>query len=167
MKNLLLFAFFLCLSNLSFSAEKSSGFLQMQNVIGKWQGTLIRSAQEDIPITLEYKLISDGSALVEHSNEDGVEMMTAFADQSGELLATHYCALGNQPKMNVSGSTDSSISFSTDKKLSGLDASKESFVDTWTFSDLRKGSDQFIYTYTVSNPDKTIETNTAMMRRIM
>ena len=166
MKNLLLFAFAVCLSHPSFSAEKSNGFLQMQNVLGKWEGTLVRSAQEDIPITLEYKLISDGSALVEHSNENGVEMMTAFADQSGELLATHYCALGNQPKMSISGSTDSSISFTTDKKLSGLSASEESFVDTWTFSDLRKGSDRFTYTYTVSNPDKTIETNTAIMRRL-
>ncbi len=165
MKNVLLFAFALCLSNLSFSADKSSGFLQMQNVIGKWEGTLVRSAQEDIPITLEYKLISDGSALVEHSNEDGVEMMTAFADQSGELLATHYCALGNQPKMTVSDSTDSSVSFSTNRKLSGLDPANDSFVDTWTFSDLKKGAEQFTYTYTVLNSDSTVETNSAVMRR--
>ena len=165
MKNFFLIAVSFCFMSLSHAAEKSSGFLQMQNVIGKWEGTLIRSAQEDIPISLEYKMISDGSAIVEHSNEDGIEMMTAFADQSGELLATHYCALGNQPKMTVSDSTDSSISFSTNRKLSGLDPANDSFVDTWTFSDLRKGTDQFTYTYTVLNSNNTVEKNSAVMRR--
>ena len=166
MKNFFLIAISFCFISLSHAAEKSSGFLQMQNVLGKWEGTLIRSAQEDIPISLEYKMISDGSAIVEHSNEDGIEMMTAFADQSGKLLATHYCALGNQPKMSVSDSTDSSISFSTNRKLSGLDPANDSFVDTWTFSDLKKGTDQFTYTYTVLNSDNTVETNSAVMRRI-
>ena len=165
MKNFFLFCITFYFSSLSYAAEKSSGFLQMQNILGKWEGTLIRSAQEDIPISLEYKLISDGSAIVEHSNEDGIEMMTAFADQSGELLATHYCALGNQPKLTVSKSTDTSVSFSTDRKLSGLDPSQDSFVDTWTFSDLKKGTDQFTYTYTVLNSDKTVEKNSAVMRR--
>ena len=165
MKNFFLFCITFYFSSLSYAAEKSSGFLQMQNILGKWEGTLIRSAQEDIPISLEYKLISDGSAIVEHSNEDGTEMMTAFADQNGELLATHYCALGNQPKLTVSKSTDTSVSFSTDRKLSGLDSSQDSFVDTWTFSDLKKGTDQFTYTYTVLNSDNTVETNSAVMRR--
>ena len=90
---------------------------------------------------------------------------SAFADQSGELLATHYCALGNQPKLTVSKSTDTSVSFSTDRKLSGLDPSQDSFVDTWTFSDLKKGTDQFTYTYTVLNSDNTTEKNSAVMRR--
>ena len=165
MKNFFLICITFFFSSLSYAAEKSSGFLQMQNILGKWEGTLIRSAQEDIPISLEYKLISDGSAIVEYSNEDGIEMMTAFADQSGELLATHYCALGNQPKLTVSKSTDTSVSFSTDRKLSGLDSSQDSFVDTWTFSDLKKGTDQFTYTYTVLNSDNTVEKNSAVMRR--
>ena len=165
MKNFFLICITFYFSSLSYAAEKSSGFLQMQNILGKWEGTLIRSAQEDIPISLEYKLISDGSAIVEHSNEDGTEMMTAFADQNGELLATHYCALGNQPKLTVSKSTDTSVSFSTDRKLSGLDPSQDSFVDTWTFSDLKKDTDQFTYTYTVLNSDNTVEKNSAVMRR--
>ena len=163
MKNFLLICITFCFNSLSHAAEKSSGFLQMQSILGKWEGTLVRSAQENIPISLEYKLISDGSAIVEHSNEDGVEMMTAFADQSGELLATHYCALGNQPKMTISKSTETSVSFSTDRKLSGLDPAKDSFVDTWTFSDLQKDADQFTYTYTVLNSDNTVETNSAVM----
>mgnify|MGYP004080099817 CR=1 FL=1 len=165
MKNFFLICITFFFFSLSHAAEKSSGFLQMQSILGKWEGTLVRSAQENIPISLEYKLISDGSAIVEHSNEDGVEMMTAFADQSGELLATHYCALGNQPKMTISKSTETSVSFSTDRKLSGLDPAKDSFVDTWTFSDLQKDADQFTYTYTVLNSDNTVETNSAVMRR--
>lgn len=42
-------------------------FAQIQKVIGKWEGTLVRSAQEDIPITLEYRLISNESAIVERA----------------------------------------------------------------------------------------------------
>ena len=90
MKNFFLIYITFCFSSLSYAEEKSSGFLQMQNVLGKWEGTLIRSAQEDIPISLEYKLISDGSAIVEHGNEDGIEMMTAFADHFEGEISTYF-----------------------------------------------------------------------------
>ena len=84
--------------NLCLAQDSSEEFAQIQKVLGKWEGTLVRSAQEDIPITLEYTLISNGTAIVERSIEDGVEMMTAFVDNGDQLLATHYCGLGNQPK---------------------------------------------------------------------
>ena len=126
---------------------------------------MVRSATEDMPDSIKYRGISHVSAIVGHQPTEVLMMMTAFADQSGELLATHYCALGNQPKLTVSKSTDTSLSFSTDRKLSGLDSSQDSFVDTWTFSDLKKGTDQFTYTYTVLNSDNTVEKNSAVMRR--
>ena len=166
MKNFIALTLFLVLSNLSYGEQPSNEFVQMQKVLGKWEGTLIRSAESDIPITLEYKLISNGCAIVEHSNEDGVEMMTTFIDDKGKLFATHYCGLGNQPRMSVSGRTKSSVSFMTDLGKSGLVASEDQFVNTWTFGDMETGTETFTYTYTVSNPDKTTETNQAVMRRV-
>jgi len=103
---------------------------------------------------------------VERSNEDGVEMITTFVDDGGQLLATHYCGLGNQPRLNAIEATGNSVFFKTDAERSGLEKSKDQFVDTWSFENLEAGGNEFTYTYTVSNPDNTVETNSARMRRI-
>ena len=153
--------------NLCLAQDSSAEFDQIQKVLGKWEGTLVRSAQEDIPITLEYTLISNGTAIVERSIEDGVEMMTAFVDNGDQLLATHYCGLGNQPKLNATAATDNSVFFKTDTEKSGLKKSNDQFVDTWSFENLETGGNEFTYTYTVSNPDNTVETNSANMKRVL
>ena len=87
--------------NLCLAQDSSAEFDQIQKVLGKWEGTLVRSAQEDIPITLEYTLISNGTAIVERSIEDGVEMMTAFVDNGDQLLTTHYSFMTKM--WNISG----------------------------------------------------------------
>ena len=166
MKSIKYLALLFFIPSLCSAQDSSAEFAQIKKVLGKWEGTLVRSAQEDIPITLEYTLISNGSAIVERSNEDGVAMLTAFADDGGRLLATHYCGLGNQPQLNATEATANSVFFKTDTARSGLEKSKDQFVATWSFENLEAGGNEFTYTYTVSNPDNTIETNSAKMRRI-
>ena len=51
-------------------------FSQLKYLEGKWVGTIDYSNQDSKPINLSYSIRSNGSALVEQSNEGGVEMMT-------------------------------------------------------------------------------------------
>ena len=44
---------------------------------------------ESKPLNLEYSIRSNGSALVEESNEGGTEMMTIINLQNDKILSTH------------------------------------------------------------------------------
>ncbi|HEY6464146.1 MAG TPA: hypothetical protein VIY73_28450, partial [Polyangiaceae bacterium] len=64
------------------------------------------------PFVVSYKVISGQSALVE---EWGVgtksETETVFAPDHAELLLTHYCAQGNQPRLRVTDVSPEAIVF--------------------------------------------------------
>ena len=47
-------------------------------------------------VSYEFKLISGGGTIVETVVEDGVEMMTTYTDEAGELIIKHYCATWNR-----------------------------------------------------------------------
>jgi len=81
-------------------------FDKMKSLVGKWEG----SAMEDgkaIPTNARFQLISDGSAVMGWLNE-GVadEMVTMFHMDGNDLMATHYCAAHNQPRMALVSGTD-------------------------------------------------------------
>ena len=56
---------------------------------------------------ISYKVVSGGSALMETIREpNGTEMVTGFHPDGDRLLMTHYCSLGNQPRMRADGLSD-------------------------------------------------------------
>jgi hypothetical protein len=74
-------------------------FDKMKTLVGSWAG----SAEEDgkqIPTNARFQMISDGSALMAWLNErTSDEMVTMFHPDGAALMATHYCAAHNQPRM--------------------------------------------------------------------
>lgn len=73
-------------------------------------------------VTTTYKLTAGGSAIVE-TVFDGAphEMVTVYHDNTnGKLTMTHYCMLGNQPKM---------ILKSMEKNVMTFDLSKDADID--------------------------------------
>ena len=72
------------------SAEDESAFGQMKQMEGSWEGMLTRSTGEVVETRSTFRLISDGNTMVETLVEDGVEMLTTYSEQDGQLKVTHY-----------------------------------------------------------------------------
>ena len=82
-------------------AQKS--FDQLKSLAGSWQG---KNSQGD-PVQVSFRLTAGGSALMSEINGRGEDMISMIHfDGANRLLLTHYCAVGNQPRMLASASPD-------------------------------------------------------------
>jgi len=74
-------------------AEKA--FTAIKNMPGTWEGTSVEG-----PVTVTFKVTSGGSAVMSEilGKED---MISMFHMDNDRLLLTHYCAVGNQPRMQA------------------------------------------------------------------
>jgi hypothetical protein len=53
-------------------------------------------------ITVEYRLLSNGSALVEtFTTSSGKQTLSAYHRDGRQLMVTHYCAQGNQARLKA------------------------------------------------------------------
>lgn len=80
-------------------AQKS--FDKMKSLVGTWEGKM-SDGQE---VTMTYSLVSGGTALMAAGVHDS--MVTMYTLDGNRLLLTHYCSMGNQPRMSASLSPDS------------------------------------------------------------
>ena len=64
------------------------------------------------PFVVSYKLISGGSALVEDWGEGSShETETVFYPDHADVLLTHFCAQGNQPRLRAAAASADSVTF--------------------------------------------------------
>ena len=71
--------------------------------VGEWQG----EGADGATLRVNYKTISRGSALVEvWQPGTRAETMTVFHRDGERVLATHYCAQGNQPRLALCAGDD-------------------------------------------------------------
>ena len=71
-------------------------FDRLATLVGHWQGRTDGGRAVDI----RYTLISNGSALVEEwVSPRGAKTMTVYYRDGAAVLATHFCAQGNQPRL--------------------------------------------------------------------
>jgi hypothetical protein len=76
-------------------------FDQLKSLAGQWQG----KDTSGNPVTLEYSVVSNGSAVMEKMMESQkAEMVTMYTLDGDRILVTHYCAAGNQPTMETTQS---------------------------------------------------------------
>ena len=75
----------------------------MKTLIGEWQA----GTSEGNSMAMSYQLISNGSAILETMKEPGggAFMITVYHRDGADLMATHYCAIGNQPRMRAAAPT--------------------------------------------------------------
>jgi hypothetical protein len=107
------------------------------------------------PFTVSYKLISGGSTLVETWGVgSGKETMTVFHPNHDELVMTHYCAQGNQPRLRAA-SADDAIRFRF-VDATNIEPSQAVLVERT----LRFGADAFDDTEVYKQPDGTVESTT-------
>lgn len=82
----------------------SGDFDRLKTLVGEWEAT---SPEGKARVT--YQLISNGTALMETVYKEGDNMVTIYHPDGDTILATHYCSIGNQPRMRApkSASADS------------------------------------------------------------
>ena len=169
-------AIMLVASSNQVSAQMSDeAFAQMKGLAGEWAGTLHVTPGEHLErlgvnaeqaLTLTYSVRSGGSSILEESNSDGVEMVTIYNTQGGNLLNTHYCVLMNKPVGTLDSSTDGVLSFTTDVERSGLEEGKDEYVSSWRLNLEPENPNQFTYEYTVTKPDMTKWMAKAVISRV-
>ena len=95
--------------------QHSKDFEKLKDLNGKWAGTgLMHGEQQDVAV--DYHLTSGGSAVVETLFPGTPhEMVSVYHDDHGKLTMTHYCMLGNQPKLDLTKSTASEMDFNFGK----------------------------------------------------
>jgi hypothetical protein len=81
--------------------DAQKAFNAIKNMPGTWEG----QTSEGDTVQVNFKAVSRGSAIVSEilGKED---MISVFNLDGSRLLMTHYCAMGNQPRMQASVSPD-------------------------------------------------------------
>jgi hypothetical protein len=91
------------------SNPATAGFERLKSLAGQWQGTATEGGKE-IPVTTSFRVVSDGSALMNDLMAGTPhEMITMFHMDGSELMATHYCAAHNQPRFLMAPSADAKV----------------------------------------------------------
>ena len=91
---------------------------RMKGLAGSWVVTGGMPAGKEaegkqaMMVGTEYRVAANGSVVVER-NFPGTpkEMISVYHDRGGKLSMTHYCAMGNQPQMTLTGSEDGVLTF--------------------------------------------------------
>ena len=72
---------------------------KLKSLVGNWEGVMEESGKK-MPTTVDVRMTGDGSAIMHTMGRDTpYEMVTMFHPDGKRLLATHYCAAHNQPRM--------------------------------------------------------------------
>jgi hypothetical protein len=83
----------------------------LRNLAGTWKGTGT-FGDKTLPVTITYATTAAGSAVVEHLFPGTPhEMLSVYTTEGNGLVMTHYCALGNHPKLTLEKSDAHSLSF--------------------------------------------------------
>lgn len=89
------------------SEETKAKFEKMKKLAGVWQ-TADENKDGTPDSTIIYKLVSGGSAVAEYLMPGSEhEMVTMYHLDGDSIIATHYCSLGNQPRMRSKAGGDS------------------------------------------------------------
>ena len=83
---------------------------KMKGLVGVWEG----NDGDGNMITLSYRLVSNGTTLMEtlDNSQEKESMITMYHLDGGKLMMTHYCSMGNQPRMRLMTMTPTSLTFS-------------------------------------------------------
>ena len=85
--------------------EAQKAFATLKTLPGTWEGTGMEGKDSNMPLRVEFRITGGGSAIMSEiqGHEDMISMFHLDGDR---LLLTHYCAVGNQPRMQASASPD-------------------------------------------------------------
>jgi hypothetical protein len=100
---LVIFAAAAATAPLAAETRANPAWEKMKSLVGTWEGR-----EGDQPVSVTYTLVSNGTSLMESLNgAHDTNMVTMYAPDGDSIVATHYCAMGNQPRMRAAAPVDS------------------------------------------------------------
>ena len=148
------------------AVQNSAAFQQVEKKLGKWEGKMTQGLTgKVIDVSYEWRLTSGGNTITETLVEDGVEMLTTYSDNDGELVVKHYCALGTQPVFSVSSVSDTELALALDESANNLHAEHESFVTSMKWTMQGDDGDSMLFTNTIMLNGELTE-NSALLTKV-
>jgi hypothetical protein len=96
-------------------AKPASGFDRLKTLVGTWEA----ASPQGGTLTNTIRLVSNGTALEEtFQSTEADQMVTLYTADGNRLAMTHYCAAGNQPRMETLAVTGDQKEF--DFSLTGI-----------------------------------------------
>jgi hypothetical protein len=88
----------------------NAAFDRLKTLVGNWDGKYV-GPEGSFTGSASFKVVSAGSAIMLSMDEGkNFEMITMFHPDGGkQLMATHYCAGQNQPRLKLSGLTNPNV----------------------------------------------------------
>src|SRR4029077_12344314 len=81
---------------------------KLKSLAGNWEG----KSTDGKAIHASYKLVPGSTAVAETLSAAGEpDMLTVYHANGGSLMMTHYCSMGNQPRMQADASAGKTIAF--------------------------------------------------------
>ncbi|MFZ4573848.1 MAG: hypothetical protein ACOYN0_05585 [Phycisphaerales bacterium] len=91
------------------SASTAQRFESLKQLAGRWEMSMPAG---EAPAVCEFKVIAGGSTLVETMFPGQPhEMINMYTVDGDAIVATHYCAAGNQPHMKLAGGSATDFPF--------------------------------------------------------
>jgi len=124
---ILFFAFTSVKAEQTSSKSFSTEFNKLKSLAGNWQGKQGKG-DKSILVKVNYKVSSAGSSVIETLFVGSPqEMVSVYTDNNEGINMTHYCALQNQPTLELQGSTKDTLEFNY-VKGTNLNAEKEAYM---------------------------------------
>ncbi len=119
--------------------KKSATFDKFKQLEGEWVGKEVGGAK-DIhgDVSIKYKLTAGGSAVVETIMPGSEhEMVTVIHPDGKDIVLTHYCMLGNQPRMKAAGNGEGNAVAFKFESATNMKSDKDMHMHdvTYTFVD--------------------------------
>jgi hypothetical protein len=133
-------------------AKPAGGFDRLKTLVGDWQAT----GEDGKPFTSSFRLVSNDMALEEtFQSEKDHQMVTLYTPDGSRVALTHYCSMGNQPRMEtpvVSATSDvfvfaftgaTNLASPEDMHMHRMVVQIEDadhFIETWTLREKGRGT---------------------------
>ena len=115
------------------AAPDSKALQPLKKLVGTWQGSA-QMGDKTMPLTITYESTAGGTAVAERLFPGTPhEMLSVYTVEGDGLAMTHYCALGNHPKMMLKKSDAHSLSFEA-SGANGLRSPSELHMHAMTVS---------------------------------
>ncbi len=155
------FGAILLAAQLSAQTKQATPFDSLKDLVGTWQG----DSPDGGGLTNSIHLVSDGTAIEESfQSAQHQNMVTLYTADGDRIAMTHYCSIGNQPRMETAGVQAGAHRFSFDfVGATNLKDRTDMHMDHLVLE--MKDPDHFTETWTMAANGKQMESKIDFVRK--